>query len=347
MGRCSLCGGKLNGQNICTECGLNNSKSDKNYKINQSSCDSRPLTHVHQEEQKRAKETGTSERSVQRMPRQQTGPVKAGNQKKRGKNNGARIMAIASICLVLSGILVPLIQEFAYHEDPEPDSEYEEIDPYEYVEREIPEEGSTEEYILGRGEYVVGVHIPEGNYTADAEDDFDVVQVEDPANGIYLYEYMDKEEGNYLDDLRLYSGAHVMIETDTVMRLSTENARITEMYGIKNPWKENIQITGEQTAEAGKDFVPGVYDLKALEGYGTLEVMLRTEGGEDSGEEYTVRQIYFSGEDHTEYKNLVLAEGMKLVFEDAEAAAVSLISSETIEGTEYDQYYTLGEGLTE
>ncbi len=347
MGRCSLCGGKLNGQNICTECGLNNSKSDKNYKINQSSCDSRPLTHVHQEEQKRAKETGTSERSVQRMPRQQTGPVKAGNQKRSGKNNGARIMAIVSVCLMLSGILVPLIQELAIHGDSEPDSEYEETDPYEYVEREIPEEGSTEEYILGRGEYVVGVHIPEGNYTADAGDDLDVVQVEDPANGIYLYEYMDKEEGNYLDDLRLYRGAHVMIETDSVMRLSTGNARITEMYGIKNPWKENIQITGERAAEAGKDFVPGVYDAKALEGSGTLEVMLCMGDGEDSEEECTVRQFYFSEDDHTEYKNLVLAEGMRLVLEDAEAAAVSLTSSETIESTEYDQYYTLGEKLTE
>ena len=28
--RCSLCGGKLRG-NICTECGLDNSKSDANY----------------------------------------------------------------------------------------------------------------------------------------------------------------------------------------------------------------------------------------------------------------------------------------------------------------------------
>ncbi len=29
--RCSLCGGKLNSRGICTECGLDNSKSDKNY----------------------------------------------------------------------------------------------------------------------------------------------------------------------------------------------------------------------------------------------------------------------------------------------------------------------------
>ena len=50
--RCSLCGGKLNSSGICTECGLDNSKSDKNYRINRSDCDGMPLTHVHEEKEK-------------------------------------------------------------------------------------------------------------------------------------------------------------------------------------------------------------------------------------------------------------------------------------------------------
>lgn len=50
--RCSLCGGKLNSSGICTECGLDNSKSDKNYRINRSDCDGMPLTHVHEEKKK-------------------------------------------------------------------------------------------------------------------------------------------------------------------------------------------------------------------------------------------------------------------------------------------------------
>lgn len=50
--RCSLCGGKLNSSGICIECGLDNSKSDKNYRINQSDCDGMPLTHVHDEKEK-------------------------------------------------------------------------------------------------------------------------------------------------------------------------------------------------------------------------------------------------------------------------------------------------------
>ena len=48
--KCSLCNGKLDGRKICKECGLDNSKSEKYYKINRSSCDDLPLTHVHEEE---------------------------------------------------------------------------------------------------------------------------------------------------------------------------------------------------------------------------------------------------------------------------------------------------------
>ena len=46
------------------------------------------------------------------------------------------------------------------------------------------------------------VHIPEGRYTAEVQDDFDAVHVSDYQNIIYLYEYAGKEEECYLDDLR-------------------------------------------------------------------------------------------------------------------------------------------------
>ena len=35
MERCSLCGGKLDGNKICTECGMDNKKSDKYYRLNE------------------------------------------------------------------------------------------------------------------------------------------------------------------------------------------------------------------------------------------------------------------------------------------------------------------------
>ena len=41
--RCSLCGGKLV-NNKCVECGLDNSKSDASYRVNESKCTHEPLT---------------------------------------------------------------------------------------------------------------------------------------------------------------------------------------------------------------------------------------------------------------------------------------------------------------
>ena len=47
---CSLCGGKLDSNNICVECGLDNSKSDENYiSAGKTHHDSEALTHVHTE----------------------------------------------------------------------------------------------------------------------------------------------------------------------------------------------------------------------------------------------------------------------------------------------------------
>ena len=49
--RCSLCGGKLNG-NICTECGLDNSKNDDQYVTLGNSGHEESLTHIHTEAEK-------------------------------------------------------------------------------------------------------------------------------------------------------------------------------------------------------------------------------------------------------------------------------------------------------
>lgn len=47
--RCSLCGGKIvHGR--CEDCGLDATKNDSNYKLNQSSCDTEALTHSHSNE---------------------------------------------------------------------------------------------------------------------------------------------------------------------------------------------------------------------------------------------------------------------------------------------------------
>ena len=45
MKRCTLCGGKVAGNGICTECGLNNEKNDKKYRLNVHNENSRMFRH--------------------------------------------------------------------------------------------------------------------------------------------------------------------------------------------------------------------------------------------------------------------------------------------------------------
>lgn len=100
---CRLCGGRLSG-GICTECGLDNRKSDEMYQdiLNKSSCDGENLTHVHEPDQKekqrhtygeqtrkstakaaytgnRAGETGKNQKKASAPPRQS---AEAGNQRR-------------------------------------------------------------------------------------------------------------------------------------------------------------------------------------------------------------------------------------------------------------------------
>ena len=63
--RCTLCGGKLDSRKVCTECGLNNSKSEKNYKVNSSSCDGMPMTHVHGKDACQSPRESTEQKTYQ------------------------------------------------------------------------------------------------------------------------------------------------------------------------------------------------------------------------------------------------------------------------------------------
>ena len=132
--RCSLCGGKLNSNGICTECGLDNNKSDKNYRINQSECDHEPLTHVHygkNEKPEKQPKPNTPRQSWQGSQkdntRQQdqswqgstttysgntgsTGRKKVGKKKKPGRII-SKIIAVIVIFNVFFGIFQPMVSD--------------------------------------------------------------------------------------------------------------------------------------------------------------------------------------------------------------------------------------------
>ena len=102
----------------------------------------------------------------------------------------------------------------------EVDSEY---DPYMNTTRELSETGATYDCVLGYGEYEIGAQIPEGTYEVELVSGEGSMQQDDPENSIYYYSYFSEDEsdtdaGDYLDDVRLYTGGHLKIDTGLVVQ---------------------------------------------------------------------------------------------------------------------------------
>lgn len=361
--KCTLCGGKLDGRGRCEECGLDSSKSEKRYKINQSSCDGEPLTHVHREdyhiprgdEQKRKKEQSMSggQRMENRQPEYryhddaaQRRMSKRERDKDQNKSVAGRIVAVITIVLTVAGIVLSVIEEhgpeisswadteFGESESAAVSEEYQ-YDPYEYVEKMIPETGESTEYVLSTGHYIVGIHIQEGNYAAETQDTFDTVQVHDNVNGIYLFEYEDKED-NCLDDLRMYQGAIVTVGCEDTVTLKTDNGQTGLMLqGMTNPLSETVAIGSGEEKTAGMDFEPGIYDIIASGEIGIVDIVVYDE----EGEKIKSFSVYL-GEDSGNgkgYKYMVLPEKTTIACNDG--VALSLLPAETIASEDYLGFY--------
>lgn len=347
--RCSLCGGKLNSNGICTECGLDNNKSDKNYRINQSECDHEPLTHVHHgknEKPEKQPKPNTPRQSWQGSTTTysgNTGSTGSTGRKKSGKNKKpgriiSKIIAVIVIFNVFFGIFQPLVSDIlddaisGYQENTQ---DYTRSDPYEYVTKELPEDGESVSFDLTSGDYVVGVHIPEGNYQADVSYDYDTVQVDDGDSGLYLYEYAGRTDGDYLDDLRLYNGAIVHISSQTTITLYSDNAQTDNIFYEDNPLAGQKPVTIKEDAIVGPNLPAGVYDLTLVSGEGSVDVDIYTEYGESM----ETKNLYL-GENCTdgkEYKNLVLPKNAQITLDDN--MELRLTPSEKVSTTDYYQYY--------
>ena len=344
--RCSLCGGKLNSNGICTECGLDNNKSDKNYRINQSECDHEPLTHVHHgknEKPEKQPKPNTPRQSWQGSTTTYSGNTGSTGSKKSGKKKKpgriiSKIIAVIVIFNVFFGIFQPLVSDIlddaisGYQENTE---DYTRSDPYEYVTKELPEDGESVSFELTSGDYVVGVHIPEGNYQADVSYDYDTVQVDDGDSGLYLYEYAGRTDGDYLDDLRLYNGAIVHISSQTTITLYSDNAQTDNVFYEDNPLAGQKPVTIKEDANVGPDLPAGVYDLTLVSGEGSVDVDIYTEYGESM----ETKNLYL-GENCTdgkEYKNLVLPKNAQITLDDN--MELRLTPSEKVSTTDYYQYY--------
>lgn len=369
--RCSLCGGKLNSRGICTECGLDNSKSDKNYRINRSDCDGMPLTHVHEEKEKHRpdrkadhreinhKETNHKKRDYGKQGYRMNESDMTG--KKRRKHvqtpditNRRRPLKIVILAIIVIAVLGNLYEEHKYDieyavgdavqgvfqdtgDQKTNDTDETDYDHYQYVTREIPKEGESADYELASGNYVAGVEIPEGIYTVTPQDDYDTVQIDDPENSIYLYEYTEGKKDK-IKDIRLYKGAHLTLNCRTTVKLHTDNAQDVEAMetaGQSNPLTESVDIKGQKTLTAGRDLEPGIYDLSRVSGAGNVDVIIYSDEQEEINS--WSQCLSEDGIDGETFHYLVIPENATMeVLEDLK---IRLTPSEQIASTDYYGFY--------
>ena len=369
--RCSLCGGKLNSRGICTECGLDNSKSDKNYRINRSDCDGMPLTHVHEEKEKHRpdrkadhreinhKETNHKKRDYGKQGYRMNESDMTG--KKRRKHvqtpditNRRRPLKIVILAIIVIAVLGNLYEEHKYDieyavgdavqgvfqdtgDQKTNDTDETDYDHYQYVTREIPKEGESADYELASGNYVAGVEIPEGIYTVTPQDDYDTVQIDDPENSIYLYEYTEGKKDK-IKDIRLYKGAHLTLKCRTTVKLHTDNAQDVEAMetaGQSNPLTESVDIKGQKTLTAGRDLEPGIYDLSRVSGAGNVDVIIYSDEQEEINS--WSQCLSEDGIDGETFHYLVIPENATM--EVSEDLKIRLTPSEQIASTDYYGFY--------
>lgn len=369
--RCSLCGGKLNSRGICTECGLDNSKSDKNYRINRSDCDGMPLTHVHEEKEKHRpdrkadhreinhKETNHKKRDYGKQGYRMNESDMTG--KKRRKHvqtpditNRRRPLKIVILAIIVITVLGNLYEEHKYDieyavgdavqgvfqdtgDQKTNDTDETDYAHYQYVTREIPKEGESADYELASGNYVAGVEIPEGIYTVTPQDDYDTVQIDDPENSIYLYEYTEGKKDK-IKDIRLYKGAHLTLNCRTTVKLHTDNAQDVEAMetaGQSNPLTESVDIKGQKTLTAGRDLEPGIYDLSRVSGAGNVDVIIYSDEQEEINS--WSQCLSEDGIDGETFHYLVIPKNATM--EVSEDLKIRLTPSEQIASTDYYGFY--------
>ena len=369
--RCSLCGGKLNSRGICTECGLDNSKSDKNYRINRSDCDGMPLTHVHEEKEKHRPDRKADHREINHKGtnHKKRDYGKQGYRmnesdmtgKKRRKHvqtpditNRRRPLKIVILAIIVIAVLGNLYEEHKYDieyavgdavqgvfqdtgDQKTNDTDETDYDHYQYVTREIPKEGESADYELASGNYVAGVEIPEGIYTVTPKDDYDTVQIDDPENSIYLYEYTEGKKDK-IKDIRLYKGAHLTLNCRTTVKLHTDNAQDVEAMetaGQSNPLTESVDIKGQKTLTAGRNLEPGIYDLSRVSGAGNVDVIIYSDEQEEINS--WSQCLSEDGIDGETFHYLVIPENATL--EVSEDLKIRLTPSEQIASTDYYGFY--------
>lgn len=217
-------------------------------------------------------------------------------------------------------------------------------DPYEYVESELAETGDNFKVDLAAGEYLVGTHLPEGNYTVYVVEGYGTMEVEDARNGIYLYEWFSEDEEDdgkqQMEDVRLFEGGKISVDSGVILCFVTENGQTDYMSVADNPVTDSIDVEMGTAYECGVDFEPGVYDIYDFSQYGVLYYTFPNsyydETDEYSEEYFTNSYFLDQSLDSVAYRNVVLLPGAMIWSDDADFV---LVPSPEIGNIDYETYY--------
>lgn len=338
--RCRLCGGKLI-DNRCTFCGLDNSCYDRDLSLQKTVSEQQahpsqpaavqqppPVPEKKVQQPPPAKHTGS--RSSYRKPT-------ASNEKKR--NTAARvtiiIIAIAIFGSIISAAGSTLMDAVSsmmsgstYDDLYSPDDydwSFDDWDPYAFVTRDIPDDGEVYETVLGTGTYQTGIHIPEGIYHAELLEGAGSINISDSENSIYksVYFNADEEYGQVTgeDDIRLYNGSELHVDSGVLIHLSTDNAQPLTETPYPDTSSDVFPLPeGEYTTDSA-EIPEGIYDISIAEDaedpYGYASVTLLYPNGSsgyfwvDSPESGVSADGYSSAG----AKNVVIPDGTEISVE--------------------------------
>ena len=316
---CILCGGKvING--ICSECGMDNRKTDEQYLkiLDRHQAENEEKAHAFRKAKKEARKKAMKKKeawySRNRAARSETVRKNSGTGFKTavprekvsrtysrqgavssGKENKKKRTLLWIFVIILVLWFGQSLYEFVHREvayvkswlggsSQEETYNEEEWDPYDYVDAQLNPEGEHWRESLDAGMYVVGADLPEGEYTITGEEG-NSYHIWNAQHSLSVTEYFgpeDYEIHGSREGAKLLAGTLLNVDGGTPMIFETENGQTADMTPRQsNPLTETYEFA--DTAVAGIDFPAGTYDVEVAEDQSAFfEYEIQMGDGEDA-----------------------------------------------------------------
>lgn len=326
MKKCTLCGGKIDfKRGVCSDCG---------FRVKWMYFDSDKMTAENfRETPKNNTKPEQIKKPADNNKNKPANPLWKEYRKdastKKSKLFGT-IIGIVALLLTLGPPIIEMFKDDTVNEVAETD-----YDPYAYSDIMPEGNGNHVTHSLSPGFYIVGVHIEEGLYEMELPGEYDNLQLMDKNNNIFAY--FSNIDGYNDFDLRLMDGALLIVSADTKVHIESTDAG-EKPYSIENPNTDSYDLELDTPKVAGKDFIPGVYDIELANGDASLYLVKDDSDLEDA---IYITSLYETT--NSIYKNVIIPSGYRLYSEYAESGddiVIKLMPSAEISSTDYEADYT-------